>query len=197
LADLLYAFDAAIAATGYNSVHELLPAQIPTVFISNIRGTDDQDARALWCHENGYALRANHADLSSITATVTQLSNSDVRSKLRSRCGEIGDANGAAEIARILFNLADKSSESEEQFLRGIMRRVAVATLRKTTHIYRKIKPQSFSTQVSNEAALFSSNVDTEFLRAAIKSNRRFEQLMAGSSASYEEKRRAIAHRFY
>jgi UDP-N-acetylglucosamine:LPS N-acetylglucosamine transferase len=196
LADLLRAFDAAIAATGYNSVHELLPAQIPTVFISNIRGTDDQDARALWCHENGYALRANHRDLSSITATVTQLSNGDVRSKLHIRCGEIGETNGAAEIAKILSNLADKGSESEEQFLRGIMRRVAVAVLRNATYIYRKIKPQDFSTNVSNEEALFSSNIDTEFLRAAIKGNRRFEQLMVGSSTSYEETRRTIARSF-
>ena len=197
LADLLYAFDAAIAATGYNSVHELLPAQIPTVFISNIRGTDDQDARALWCHENGYALRANHSDLSSITATVAQLSNSKVRSKLHSKCGEIGETNGAAEIARILFSLADKSKERQEKLSRRIVRRVAVATLRYSTYIYRKLKPQAFSTQISNEEALFSSNVDNEFLRAAIKGNRRFEQLLAGSSASYEEKRRAIAHRFY
>ena len=35
LANVLAAFDGAIAATGYNSVHELLPAQIPTVLISN------------------------------------------------------------------------------------------------------------------------------------------------------------------
>jgi UDP:flavonoid glycosyltransferase YjiC (YdhE family) len=197
LADLLHGFDAAIAATGYNSVHELLPAQIPTVFISNIRGTDDQDARALWCHENGYALRANHADLSSITATVMQLSDSDVRSKLRSKCAEIGETNGAAEIAKFLFNLAIKSSEHQEQFSRRIMRRVAVTTLRYATYIYRKIKPQEFSTQVSKEETLFSSNVGTEFLRVAIKDNRRFEQLMAGSSISYEEKRRAIARSFH
>jgi hypothetical protein len=197
LADLLHGFDAAIAATGYNSVHELLPAQIPTVFISNIRGTDDQDARALWCHENGYALRANHADLASITATVAQLKNSDVRSRLHSKCGEIGETNGAAEIARILFSLADKSKERQEKLSRRIVRRVSVTTLRYATYIYRKIKPQAFSTSVSNEAVLFSSNIDTEFLRAAIKGNRRFEQLMAGSPASYEESRRAIAHRFY
>lgn len=196
LADLLRAFDAAIAATGYNSVHELLPAQIPTVFISNIRGTDDQDARALWCHKNGYALRANHADLSSITATVIQLSDSDVRSKLQSKCAEIGGTNGAAEIAKILFNLAEKGSGHQEKFSRRIMRRVAVATLRYATYIYRKIKPQEFSKQVSKEETLFSSNVDTEFLRVAIKGNRRFEQLMAGSSVNYEEKRRAIARRF-
>jgi hypothetical protein len=76
------------------------------------------------------------------------------------------------------------------------MRRVAVATLRYATYIYRKIKPQEFSKQVSEEETIFSSNVDTEFLRVAIKGNRRFEQLMAGSSVNYEEKRRAIARKF-
>ncbi|NCW72480.1 MAG: UDP-N-acetylglucosamine--LPS N-acetylglucosamine transferase, partial [Actinobacteria bacterium] len=48
LAQVLHAFDAGVCATGYNGVHELLPAQIPTVFVSNIRGTDDQEARAQW-----------------------------------------------------------------------------------------------------------------------------------------------------
>ena len=46
LAQVLHAFDASVCATGYNGVHELLPALIPTVFVSNIRGTDDQEARA-------------------------------------------------------------------------------------------------------------------------------------------------------
>jgi hypothetical protein len=31
--------------------------------VSNIRGMDDQEARAKWCHDFGYALRANQADL--------------------------------------------------------------------------------------------------------------------------------------
>ena len=59
LAKVLHAFDAGICATGYNGVHELLPAQLPTVFVSNIRGTDDQEARARWCHDFGFALRAD------------------------------------------------------------------------------------------------------------------------------------------
>lgn len=197
LANLLKAFDGAIAATGYNSVHELLPAQIPTVFISNIRGTDDQEARALWCQENGYALRANHADLASITATVSQLSNSEIRSKLHNKCGEIGATNGAAEIAEILFQLSIKKLDDSEGLSRRILRKVAVSTLHNATYIYRKIKPQEISTSVGQEEVQFSSNVDTEFLRSAIKGNRRFEQLMAGSTTSYEEKRRAIARSFY
>jgi UDP:flavonoid glycosyltransferase YjiC (YdhE family) len=88
LAELLSAFDGAIAATGYNSVHELLPARIPTVFISNIRGTDDQDARAHWCHDFGYALRANHADLEDITATVAKLCDPSIRAALSTKCIE-------------------------------------------------------------------------------------------------------------
>ena len=66
---MLAAFDGAIAATGYNSVHELLPAQIPTVLISNIRGTDDQDARAKVVSRSWIcAMRADHANLADITA---------------------------------------------------------------------------------------------------------------------------------
>jgi UDP-N-acetylglucosamine:LPS N-acetylglucosamine transferase len=73
LAKVLHAFDAGICATGYNGVHELLPAQIPTVFVSNIRGTDDQEARAKWCNDFGFALRADQADHDDITAKVRML----------------------------------------------------------------------------------------------------------------------------
>jgi UDP-N-acetylglucosamine:LPS N-acetylglucosamine transferase len=106
LADVLAAFDGAIAATGYNSVHELLPAQIPTVFISNIRGTDDQDARAQWCNDNLYALRADHTNLADITATVSKLSNAGVRQSLQSKCAELSNTQGGSEIAQILLSLA-------------------------------------------------------------------------------------------
>lgn len=42
LADVIKAFDAVVCAAGYNSVHEVIPAQIPTLLIANNRGTDDQ-----------------------------------------------------------------------------------------------------------------------------------------------------------
>ncbi|MSZ27517.1 MAG: UDP-N-acetylglucosamine--LPS N-acetylglucosamine transferase, partial [Actinobacteria bacterium] len=56
LANVLHAFDAAICAAGYNSVHEELAAKIPTLFIPNIRGTDNQAARADWAADNQMAL---------------------------------------------------------------------------------------------------------------------------------------------
>ena len=86
LAEVLLAFDAGVCATGYNGVHELLPAHVPTVFVSNIRGTDDQEARAQWCHDMGFALRANQADLGDINATVKKLQDPAVRERLSRKC---------------------------------------------------------------------------------------------------------------
>lgn len=197
LADLLYAFDGAIAATGYNSVHELLPAGIPTVFISNIRGTDDQDARARWCHENGYALRANHADLANITRTVSQLQDEAVRERLHNKCEALGNTAGGAEIAKILIDIATETNQRSESIIRQISRRIAVISLRQATYLYRKIRPQKMSQNISSDEVLYSDDTDAEFLRSAIKGNRRFEQIIKGSSENYSAVRREIGNRFH
>lgn len=197
LADLLFAFDGAIAATGYNSVHELLPAQVPTVFISNIRGTDDQEARARWCHENGYALRANHADLDDIKKTVAQLKDSDLRERLHNKCVEVGNTDGGGEIAQMLIDASLRPQVKRKLPHLQIPRRVAVSSLRQATYIYRKLRPQSQAIDVSNEPVLYSSETDLDFLRSAIKGNRRFEQLIMGSSERYLEVRRKNAEHFY
>ncbi len=197
LADVLTAFDAAIAATGYNSVHELLPAGIPTVFISNIRGTDDQDARAQWCHDKGYALRADHADLASITATVAQLASSEVRSALRVKCRELFNTEGGPEIAKRLVAIAQDSSMGRESFIGRFFRIAVTRGLHLATRIYRVIRPQQFATGISPEPTLFSDSTEADFLRNAIKGNRRFEQLIVGASESYKVRRREIAARVY
>jgi predicted glycosyltransferase len=46
IAELMLAFDGAISAAGYNTFHELLQAQVPTLFLPKARGYDDQMARA-------------------------------------------------------------------------------------------------------------------------------------------------------
>jgi hypothetical protein len=197
LADLLLAFDGAIAATGYNSVHELLPAQIPTVFISNIRGTDDQDARAYWCHENGYALRANHADLDDITQTVARLIDNSVRESLQTKCGEIGNTSGGTEIAKLLMEIASDPKEKNEHFFKRSLRILGLDLLRVGTYLYRKIRPQKMSNDVSKEEVLYSSEVSAEFLRDAIKGKRHFEHLISDSSKNYLAVRREIGNRFH
>ena len=110
LADLLHAFDAGICAAGYNGVHELPAAGVPTVFVSNIRGTDDQETRARWCADYGCALMANQADLTDIEATVRKLQNSELRKSLSDKCATLPATTGATEIADLLLSL-DKPNE--------------------------------------------------------------------------------------
>jgi UDP-N-acetylglucosamine:LPS N-acetylglucosamine transferase len=148
LANVLHAFDAGVCATGYNGVHELLPAGLPTVFVSNIRGTDDQEARALWCHDHGFALRADQSNLADITAKVHQLQDNETRERLSKKCKELPAANGGVEIAKILFELATKTEANKPAALtyarlivqdhinRGL-RHVANLGLRRVALVYR------------------------------------------------------------
>ena len=194
LANLLAAFDGAIAATGYNSVHELLPAQIPTVLISNIRGTDDQDARAKWCQDHGYALRADHANLADITATVAKLSDSAVRQRLHSKCAELSNTKGGSEIAQILLSLATSAKKRPGK---KVSRFMATQLIHKITYLYRLIRPYKKNSTVENKPALFSQEIDADYLRSHIKGNQRFEHLIVGASESYISRRHEITSKAY
>ena len=195
LADVLPAFDAALAATGYNSVHELLPARIPTVLISNIRGTDDQDARARWCHDHGYALRAEHSDLADITAKVKQLQSAQKRQSLSQKCAELSDTSGGAEVAQLLLDLAIKGKNPH--WLKQLFRLVATQAIHKATYLYRLVRPQKKSAKVDQSSALFSSEIDADFLRSHIRGRQRFEQMIPGASSAYVDRRHEIARDAY
>ena len=194
LASVLSAFDGAIAATGYNSVHELLPAAIPTVLISNIRGTDDQDARAKWCHDHGYALRADHADLADISATVGRLSDPDLRKNLQRKCAELSNTSGGSEIAALLLTLA---TSTEKQPKKMVLRFVATQLIHKLTYLYRVVRPYKKNSTVSDKPAFFSQEIGAEFLRTQIKGGQRFEHLVAGASQKYVQRRHEIADKAY
>jgi hypothetical protein len=194
LADVLAAFDGAIAATGYNSVHELLPAQIPTVLISNIRGTDDQDARAQWCHDHGYALRADHANLADITATVATLADAAVRQSLQSKCTELSNTKGGSEIAQILLSLATSVKKKPSK---KVSRFVATQLIHKVTYLYRLIRPYKKNAAVADKPALFSHEIDADYLRSQIIGDQRFEHMIVGSSESYISRRHEIASTAY
>ena len=194
LANLLAAFDGAIAATGYNSVHELLPAQIPTVLISNIRGTDDQDARAKWCHDHGYALRADHANLADITATVTKLSDSSVRQSLHSKCAELSNTKGGIEIAQILISLATSAKKKPSK---KVSRFVATQVIHKVTYLYRLIRPYKKNSAAEDKPSIFSEETNADYLRTHIKGNQRFEHVIVGASEGYISRRHEIASKAY
>ena len=180
LAQVLHAFDASVCATGYNGVHELLPAQIPTVFVSNIRGTDDQEARAQWCHDFGFALRADQADLADITATVKKLQDPQVRASLSAKCKELPEVSGGAEIAQIFLKLVTEQSavkpgsltfnrlKIQDHINRG-MRHVAYISLKRLALIYRKFRPHPKAALVEKIAPIFSDTTNPSELQGFIK----------------------------
>ncbi len=208
LAKVLHAFDAGICATGYNGVHELLPAQVPTVFVSNIRGTDDQEARARWCHDFGYALRADQSDLTEITATVKKLQDPLVRAQLSAQCADLPETTGGAEIAEILCKLAivEKSPHAkdltfkrlmlQDHFNRGL-RHVANLGIRRIALVYRRFYPHKILEIVKQAPPIFGDSTKPEELRELITSSNRFEHLISGSSAAYRSRREEIAAEAY
>ena len=208
LAQVLRAFDAGVCATGYNGVHELLPAQIPTVFVSNIRGTDDQEARAKWCHDFGFALRADQADLADITATVKKLQDPQVRTSLSAKCAELSEVSGSTEIAQIFLKLIEDQSAIkpgsltykrlmlQDHINRG-MRHIAYIGLRRLALIYRKFRPHPDAAKMATVAPIFSQITATAELRDLIKGDVRFEHMIAGASDAYKKRRQEIAHTAY
>ncbi len=204
LAQVLHAFDASVCATGYNGVHELLPAQIPTVFVSNIRGTDDQEARAQWCHDFGFALRADQADLADITATVKKLQDPQVRASLSAKCKELPEVSGGAEIAQIFLKLVTELAASkpgsltykrlkiQDHINRG-MRHVAYIGLKRLALVYRKFRPHPKVALVEKIAPIFSDTTNSTELQGFIKGSVRFEHLITGASETYKKRREEIA----
>jgi UDP-N-acetylglucosamine:LPS N-acetylglucosamine transferase len=208
LARVLHAFDAGVSATGYNGFHENLPACLPTVFVSNIRGTDDQEARAQWGHDFGFAIRGNQADLNDITNAVKKLQDPEVRAKLAAKCKELPATTGGAEIAKILYDLAVREEPKRPSWLtynrlrvqdhinRG-KRHIAWMGLRNLGHIYRTLHPYLKVNVVKNEAPIWGSQMTAKELHPLIKSNSRFEHILEGASDVYIARRKEIAEKAY
>ena len=208
LAKVLHAFDAGICATGYNGVHELLPAQIPTVFVSNIRGTDDQEARAKWCNDFGFALRADQADHDDITAKVRMLQDPQVRSRLSAKCAELPDTSGGDEIAAMLYQLAVAEKPqgaknltfirlmAQDHLNRGL-RHVANIGLRRVALVYRFLNPHIKVQEIDQTPPIFGEQTTSTELHPLIKSATRFEHLITGASPQYRKRREEIAFAAY
>lgn len=193
LAKVLAAFDAGICATGYNGVHELLSAALPTVLVSNIRGMDDQEARAKWCHDNGFALRANQAELADITRTVKLLQSQDIRNGLSKKCASLPVPIGGEEIANKLVKLANESKVSTKNSYRAIL----FFLLRYLAITYRVFVKQKGSNLVDSNPPEFSTSSNSQELRTLIKSNSKFEHLISNASSKYRTRREQIAKQYY
>lgn len=212
LADVLHAFDAAVCAAGYNSVHEVIPAAIPTLLVPNIRGTDDQVARARWCRDFGLALLAESDSLDDLEFQARKLGESAVREALTTACKSITNFEGDTEIAEILMALGNNRVNSlfmnrlryqrllaRSAIERGIghfARRLVGSFLSLAALAYRTLRPNS-EDAVENPELFFSHTLDIIEGSRLIRGKDRFEHILHNSSSQYLQRRVAIAQRAY
>lgn len=101
------AFDLAISATGYNSFHELLFANIPTILVPNeAMEQDNQLARALYADRHGLAVCVRTKEIYRLTAMIDKLFQVDERERIRSRLAQLDPMNGATEAAELVEEIA-------------------------------------------------------------------------------------------
>jgi hypothetical protein len=178
------------------------------VFVSNIRGTDDQEARAKWCHDFGFALRADQADLADITAKVKLLQDPDVRKRLSDKCAELPDTSGGQEIAAMLYQLAVAQKPARAKTLTFVrlmaqdhinrgLRHVANLGLRRVALVYRFLNPHIKVQEIDQEPPVFGDQATSAELHPLIKSSTRFEHLITGASDNYRKRREEIAFTAY
>ena len=110
LARYLSAFDAAVSAAGYNSVHELIPSRLPTLLIPNLSTrTDDQRARAREAERLGVALVAEPGSPRELKDGVEAMADAPTRDRILQAIAALPDSvltGGAAQTATRLLDLA-------------------------------------------------------------------------------------------
>ena len=209
LANVLNAFDAAICAAGYNSVHEELAASIPTLFIPNTRGTDNQASRAAWAADNKMALTVDQSNLKQIKENAGKLALQSVRDELAANCLKLPKASGAAEVAQIFKELLQKPGQNIEQKTSTVVklkmndllghgwRGMAYSVLQGLTVVYRWIKPHQ-KVDVLHSASLNIIESETsDELRKLINAGNPFEHLIIDASPAYKNRRIEIASKAY
>jgi UDP-N-acetylglucosamine--N-acetylmuramyl-(pentapeptide) pyrophosphoryl-undecaprenol N-acetylglucosamine transferase len=104
--DVLPAFDAAIVAAGYNTVHELLFAGIPATLVPFDRVLDDQGRRARELADTGACLLCDPLTERGLADSVARLAESATRRSLANSARTVIKSNGATNAARAILEMA-------------------------------------------------------------------------------------------
>lgn len=100
------AFDAAVAAAGYNAYHELIALRVPSLFVPMARDTDDQAARARYAQSAGIGLGSEGPADPALEAQLDRLLDPGARDGIEGRLAGLAAPTGAAEAAAWLGELA-------------------------------------------------------------------------------------------
>ncbi|MBL7262001.1 glycosyltransferase [Paractinoplanes lichenicola] len=100
----------AVSRADYTNFHELLGAAVPTVFVPDPDGADDELARARFAAAAGVAICATDDDAAA--AALEHLADPATREALSRRCAELSFGNGAADAAAWLAGHCREQSET-------------------------------------------------------------------------------------
>ena len=96
-------FDFAIMAGGYNSYHEAIAFQLPTICLPNkSTGMDDQVARAMVAEDAGAMLVVQDLNEEKLATAIQSLLDPVIRAKMVDAATHLGKQNGANELAESL-----------------------------------------------------------------------------------------------
>ncbi len=108
----------AVSRADYTNFHSLLGARVPTVFVPDPDGADDELARARFAAAAGVAVCATDDD--AATEALERLADPESREALSRRCAELSFTNGADEAAEWVAAHCHRQSEVEAE---GVRRR--------------------------------------------------------------------------
>ncbi|GAB2624731.1 antifreeze protein, type I [Paractinoplanes abujensis] len=106
----------AVSRADYTNFHELLGAGVPTVFVPDPGGADDELARARFAAAAGVAICATGDD--EAAAALERLADPAAREALARRCAELSFGNGAADAADWLAGFCREQSETGARSVR-------------------------------------------------------------------------------
>jgi UDP:flavonoid glycosyltransferase YjiC (YdhE family) len=100
------AFDASVAAAGYNSFHETLAFGLPSVYVPNTATrTDDQLARARWAADEGVGWHLDDEIFGDIGRALGSMLDEQERLAVRGRMSRLSASDGAHAGATLLKEL--------------------------------------------------------------------------------------------
>jgi len=215
----LNAFDAAISASGYNAVHELLYSALPTLLVPNSDAvTDDQRTRARVVAGTGLALAADPDRPKEFDAALERLLDKRVRDRLIAACRELPATTGATEAARAVIGFAaggrppagermDAAALHAQRFARRqigrVLPRPIAGLLGRPPRLTDLQRPRSLDVRLAPNEGGAVPRADegellvTDALTPGLFDTRWVEHLIPDASDGYIATRSEIAHRYY
>ncbi len=207
----LSAFDAAISAAGYNAVHELIPARVPTLLVpKSASNTDDQVARASFLAEHGMALTAGDDDPDEVGRQLDSLLG-DGGDRLRASLIEVeaetmtGGARKVAEILTSSLPTAVRETRHVEEVpqpgFKGFVKRMIGP--KSVEWVQRALgrapeRPRRTPVSLDQGGADLPQLVMTSDLEAVSDSAEHpVEHILPGATAKYERLRHDLVEDFY